>query len=145
MKKEITVVLANHPFSRQYNIYGGAIDIKRHSWIHVNAKLISTPKKYSKLLEAFSKPNPFELLEWDFRNDCSSKTISRWTIRESPVASQEGDGLWLSFECLDVIPENFFVYIVKKFDIKINVSYCEPYQVKWKLRIYEQNFFKNSN
>ncbi len=137
MKKEITVVIDNHPFSREYNMYGGAIDIKRHKWIHVNAKFISSPKKYGKLLEVFSKSNPFELLDWDFRDDCPTRTISRWTIRESPVASQEGDSLWLSFECLDVIPDNFFVYIAKKFNLKIYISYCEPYQIIWKSKKYE--------
>jgi hypothetical protein len=138
MKKEITVVIPNHPFSREYNQLGGAIDIKTHNWTHVNVKFLATSVEYSQLLSAFSTSAPFELLGWDGSDDCTTKTISRWTVRESPVAKQEGDSLWLSFECLNQIPDNFFQYLSNKFQMKIQVSYCPPYMTgKWLRGLYK--------
>jgi hypothetical protein len=138
MKKEITVVIPNHPFSREYNQLGGAVDIKTHSWTHINVKFLATPVEYSQLLKAFSTATPFELLGWDSPDDCTTKTISRWTVRESPVAKQEGDSLWLSFECLNQIPDKFFQYLSNKFQIKIRISYCPPYRSgKWEIAMYE--------
>ena len=137
MKKEITVVIDNHPFSRDYNTYGGATDIKSHEWIHINVKFLASPNQYQKLLEAFSTSTPFECLGWIAVDDCSTKTISRWTVRESPVAKQEGDSLWLSFECLKKTPSQFFQYLSDKFEMKIRISYCPPYKTgKWITEIF---------
>jgi hypothetical protein len=137
MKTDLTVVIANHPFSRTYNLLGGATDIKEHNWIHINVKFMGSPVEYSELLKAFSTDKPFELLGWNFSHHCSTKTISRWTLRESPVAKQEGDSLWLSFECLDQIPNGFFQYLSNKFQIKIRISYCPPYRTGvWEVAIY---------
>lgn len=138
MKKTITVAISNHPFSREYNIYGGAMDIKENSWVHINVKFLALPKQYQKLLEAFSATNPFECLGWIDVLNCPTKTISRWTVRESPVAKEEGDSLWLSFECLNQIPNEFFQYLADKFQIKVRISYCPPYRTgKWEQKIYK--------
>lgn len=138
MKKETTVVIESHPYSRQYNRYGGAVDIKEHSWIHINVKFLASPSQYQKLFEAFSTTTPFEHLGWVDVEGCTTKTISRWTVRESPVAREEGDSLWLAFECLKEIPNEFFQYLSNKFQIKIRISYCPPYRTgKWAVAIYE--------
>jgi hypothetical protein len=137
MKNEITVVIPNHPFSREYNRLGGAVDIKAHNWTHINVKFLATPSEYAQLLNAFSTNAPFELLGWNGFDGCPTKTISRWTVRESPVAKKEGDSLWLSFECLHDIPNDFFQYLANKFQIKIRVSYCPPYKTgKWLCTLY---------
>jgi hypothetical protein len=137
MKKEITVVLDNHPFAREYNWLGGAVDIKNHNWVHVNVKFLAKPEKYEELLIAFSTQTPFELLGWVGDSECPTKTISRWAIRESPVAKQEGDSLWLAFECLERIPEHFFQYLANQFQIHIRTSYCPPHARKWLIKAYE--------
>lgn len=138
MKSEINIVIADHSYSRVYNSLGGAIDIKAHNWIHINVKFMGSPDEYRMLLKAFSTDKPFELLGWSLSDHCSTKTISRWTVRESPVAKQEGDSLWLSFECLDEIPQKFFQYLSNEFQIKILISYCPPYRTgRWDMAMFE--------
>lgn len=137
MKKEITVVIDNHPYSRQYNVYGGAMDIKTHDWIHINVKFLASPSEYQKILEAFSTSKPFDILGWVGVTACPTNTISRWTVRESPVAKQEGDSLWLSFECLKKTPNQFFQHLSNKFQLKIRISYCPPYKTgKWLTELF---------
>lgn len=137
MKNEITVVLESHQFTRSYNKQGGAIDIKSHEWIHINVKFLAKPKQYEPLLKAFSTKEPFKQLGWQMADKCPTKTISRWTVRPSPVAREEGDSLWLAFECLGQIPEEFFQYIADKFQIRVRISYCLPYARNWQIRLYK--------
>ena len=137
MKNEITVVLESHPFARSYNKLGGAIDIKSHEWIHINVKFLAKPKQYEPLLKAFSTKEPFKRLEWVGGQSCPTKTISRWTVRQSPVAREEGDSLWLAFECLGEIPGEFFQYMADKFQMRVRVSYCPPHATRWLIKVYE--------
>ena len=137
MKNEITVVLKDHPFTRSYNKLGGAIDIKSHDWIHINVKFLAKPEQYEPLLKAFSTKEPFKQLGWQMADKCPTKTISRWTLRPSPVAREEGDSLWLAFECLGEIPAEFFQYIADMFQMRVRISCCAPYLRKWLIKVYE--------
>lgn len=136
MKKKITVVIEGHPFAREYNWLGGAVDIKQHDWVHVNVKFLGKPKDYEQILKAFSTQLAFEQLGWSGTDKCPTKTISRWTVRESPVAKEEGDSLWLAFECLGAIPEQFIQYLADKYRMRIRASYCPPYATKWVITMY---------
>ena len=137
MKNEINVVLKDHPFTRSYNTLGGAIDIKSHDWIHINVKFLAKPEQYEPLLKAFSSQEPFVQLGWQGSDRCPTKTIGRWTVRCSPVAREEGDSLWLAFECLGQIPEEFFQYLASRLQIRVRISYCPPYARKWLIKLYE--------
>ena len=137
MQNEITVVVKDHPFTRSYNQLGGVIDIKSHEWIHINVKLIANPENYEPLLRAFSTKEPFKQLGWMGGHSCPTRTISRWTVRPSPVAREEGNSLWLAFECLGKIPEEFFQCIADRFQIRIKISYCPPYARKWLIKAYK--------
>ena len=137
MKKEITVVIEGHPFARECNWLGGAIDIKSHEWIHINVKFLAKPEQYEPLLKAFSTKEPFKQLGWQKADKCPTKTVSRWTVRQSPVAREEGDSLWLAFECLGEIPEEFFQYIADKFQMRVRISYCPPHATRWPIKVYE--------
>jgi hypothetical protein len=136
MKKEITVVIKSHPHARQYNWLGGPMDIKNHEWVHVNVKFLAKPEQYEVLQKAFSTSTPFGDLDWLGCLTCPTQTISRWTVRESPVAKEEGDSLWLAFECLQTVPSEFLQYLANRFQIQIQASYCPPYATKWLVLLY---------
>ena len=137
MKKEINVVLDNHPYAREYNWLGGAVDIKNHNWMHINVKFLAKPQKYEPLLKAFSTNEPFKQLSWKGNQNCPTKSICSWTVRQSPVAKEEGDSLWLAFECLGGVPEEFFQYMSDEFLMRVRISYCPPYARKWLIKIFE--------
>lgn len=135
MINEITLVIPNHPFSRKYNLLGGCEDIKNHRWIHCNVKFIHNPVVYEPIKRAFSTVSPFTNLGW-YTDDCPTKTISRWTIKDSPVSSQEGDSLWLSFEVLEKTPDSFLNFLSNKFDLKIRLTYYQPYMIRFKQKFF---------
>jgi hypothetical protein len=138
MNKELNVVIENHPYSRSYNWLGGCEDIKSHNWVHCNIKFITSPECYAPIKDAFSSPEAFKILCWD-ANDKVTASISRWTLRDSPVASQEGHSLWLSFESLGLTPDNFLTFIADKFDIKIRLTYYLPYSSQPKQKFFVPN------
>lgn len=142
MKNAITVVLKNHPYARSYNHLGGANDIKTHHWLHINVKFISKPGQYEPILKAFSTLEPFAQLAWFPAQNCPTQTINQWTVRHSPVAREEGDSLWLAFECLNTIPKEFLQYIADKLQIRVRISYCPPYGVEWIVQELVPNIHK---
>lgn len=135
MLKETNLVIPNHPYSRKYNSLGGCEDIKNHSWTHCNVKFIESPAVYDPIKKAFHTFSPFKNLGWCL-DDCPTRTISRWTIKDSPVALQEGGSLWLSFEILDKTPDNFLEFLSTKFNMKIRLTYYQPYMTKAKQRLF---------
>lgn len=136
--KEINLIIPDHPHSRKYNSLGGCEDIKSHQWIHCNVKIIAKPVVYDPIKKAFCTLSPFTKLGWRMLN-CPTETISRWTIKDSPVAAQEGDSLWLSFEILEKTPDAFLEFLSKKFEIKIKLTYYPPYVIQSKEKIFFEN------
>ena len=135
MNAELNVVIENHPNSRAYNWLGGCEDIKSHNWIHCNIKFLASPGLYAPIKDAFKKAEVFETLGWD-KNDQATASISRWTLRDSPVSEQEGHSLWVSFETLSVTPDDFLSFIADKFDIKIRLTYYLPYSSQPKQKFF---------
>jgi hypothetical protein len=133
--KELNLIIPNHPHSRKYNSLGGCEDIKTHRWIHCNVKFIAKPVDYDPIKKAFSTLNPFTILGWRIDDD-PTITISRWTVRDSPVADQEGDSLWLSFEVQEKTPDSFLNFLSNKFNMKIRLTYYQPYMIRFKQKYF---------
>lgn len=125
------VVVPNHPHAREYNKYGCPFDIKHHDWVTCNIKFHATPEVYAPIKQAFSTTNPWDALGYKPSVECSTVTISRWAYRDCPVPEHDGHSLWLHFESKAVPPEQFLQFVANKFDMKVSLNYCPPYQVKW--------------
>ena len=135
MNEELNVVIKNHPNTRAYNWLGGCEDVKNHNWIHCNVKFLASPENYAPIKDAFGRAEAFQILGWN-ENDEVTSSISRWTLRDSPVSKQEGSSLWLSFESLGATPDDFLAYIAKKFVIKIRLTYYLPSSSQSKYKFY---------
>jgi hypothetical protein len=129
-----------HPHARSYTVYGGAVDVKEHDWVHSNVVFKGVPDSYKPIKQAFATQNPFKALGWNPVIDCPTKTISRWSMQESPVAKYEGHELWVSFESLHSPPFDFLQHVCTKFRVVIEVRSIYPYQIQQKrIHLYPTN------
>lgn len=127
----IDVVVPDHPYARVRNIYGAPVDIKTHDWGHSNVKFVGTPEQYKDIKVAFSTTaNPWKALGFE---DDVTRTISRWTYRDCPVAHRDGHSLWVSFESLHSPPTEFLQHVANTQPVtSVTLSHCPPYKSgKW--------------
>ncbi len=111
MLEALEVVVPNHPKARERNKFDAPVDVKEHDWVHTNVKFVGTPVQYGTVYKAFKGTTPFTDLGYKAQADCPTHTISRWSVRECPVAKYDGDSLWLAFESRGGTPHQFLQYV----------------------------------
>lgn len=138
MLDALEVIVPNHPKARERNRFDAPVDVKEHDWVHTNVKFVGTPAQYAGIHSAFQCHIPFTLLGYKAQADCPTHTISRWSVRECPVAKHDGDSLWLAFESRGGTPHAFLQYIADTQPVTVVGTHLPVYSMKWKQTTYSK-------
>jgi hypothetical protein len=138
MLEALEVVVPNHPKARERNKFDAPVDVKEHDWVHTNVKFVGTPVQYAGIYSAFKCHIPFTLLGYKAQADCPTHTISRWSVRECPVAKYDGDSLWLAFESKGGTPHQFLQYVADTQNVTVVGTHLPVYSIRWKQTIYSK-------
>jgi len=138
MDDALEVVVPNHPKARQRNKFDAPVDVKEHDWVHTNVKFVGTPVQYGTVYKAFKGTTPFTDLGYKAQADCPTHTISRWSVRECPVAKYDGDSLWLAFESRGGTPHQFLQYVADTQPVTVVGTHLPVYSIRWKQTIYSK-------
>ena len=138
MLEALEVVVPNHPKARERNRFDAPMDVKEHDWVHTNVKFVGTPVQYGTVHKAFKGATPFADLGYKAQADCPTHTISRWSVRECPVAKYEGDSLWVAFESRGGTPHTFLQYVADTQNVTVVGTHLPVYSIRWKQTIYSK-------
>lgn len=136
MDDALEVVIPNHPQARERNKFGAPVDIKTHDWVHTNIKFVGTAQEYANIYNAFKGTSPFTSLGYKAQADCPTNTISRWSVRQCPVAKYDGDSLWVALESRGSTPYVFLQHVADTQGITVVGTHLPVYSMKWKQTIY---------
>jgi hypothetical protein len=138
MLEALEVVVPNHPKARQRNKFDAPVDVKEHDWVHTNVKFVGTPAQYGTVYKAFKGTTPFTDLGYKAQANCPTHTISRWSVRECPVAKYDGDSLWLAFESKGGTPHQFLQHVADTQNVTVVGTHLPVYSIRWKQTIYSK-------
>jgi hypothetical protein len=138
MLEALEVVVPNHPKARERNRFDAPVDVKEHDWVHTNVKFVGTPAQYGTVYTAFKGKTPFTDLGYKAQANCPTLTISRWSVRECPVAKYDGDSLWVAFESRGGTPHEFLQYVADTQNLTVVGTHLPVYSIRWKQTIYSK-------
>jgi hypothetical protein len=138
MLDAIEIVVPNHPKARERNKFDAPVDVKTHDWIHTNVKFVGTAEQYAGIYSAFKGTTPFTDLGYKAQADCPTHTISRWSVRECPVAKYDGDSLWVAFESRGSTPYTFLQHVADTHNVTVVGTHLPVYSMKWKQTTYSK-------
>jgi hypothetical protein len=138
MLEALEVIVPNHPKARERNRFDAPVDVKEHDWVHTNVKFVGTPAQYGTVYQAFKGTTPFTDLGYKAQANCPTLTISRWSVRECPVAKYDGDSLWVAFESRAGTPHEFLQYVSDTHDLKVVGTHLPVYSMRWKQTVYSK-------
>ena len=138
MLEALEVIVPNHPKARQRNKFDAPVDVKEHDWVHTNVKFVGTPAQYGTVYKAFKGATPFADLGYKAQGTCPTHTISRWSVRECPVAEYEGTSLWVAFESRVATPSEFLQYVADTQNVTVVGTHLPVYSIRWKQTTYSK-------
>jgi hypothetical protein len=138
MLEALEVVVPDHPKARERNKFDAPVDVKEHDWVHTNVKFVGTPAQYGTVYTAFKGKTPFTDLGYKAQANCPTLTVSRWSVRECPVAKYDGDSLWVAFESRGGTPHEFLQYVADTQNVTVVGTHLPVYSIRWKQTIYSK-------